>query len=72
MEILFLWFVLACLGWLIGQRKGRPLAGFVWGALLGPFGWLLIWLGPTIAPPDDQRTPPPRRSPGSTQSRRSS
>lgn len=34
------------IGVLIGQRKGRPLAGMVWGMLLGPFGWLLMALLP--------------------------
>ena len=33
------------LGWLIGARvKGRPLLGFVWGAALGPPGWLVVLL----------------------------
>lgn len=26
----------------IGCTKKRPLAGFLWGALLGPIGWLVI------------------------------
>ena len=35
---------LACalVGALIGRTKGRWLAGFVWGAALGPIGWIII------------------------------
>jgi hypothetical protein len=32
-------------GFVIGERKERPLAGFAWGALLGPVGWLVVGLG---------------------------
>ena len=41
-------------GFLIGAKKGRPLAGLLWGMVLGPIGWLVVWLGPTVevkAPP---------------------
>lgn len=48
--VVFIWFIMALLGLLVGQRKGRPAAGFVWGALLGPFGWMLVWLGPDHRP----------------------
>lgn len=44
--ITFLWCVMAAIGWRIGQRRGRSAAGAVWGFLLGPFGWLLVWFGP--------------------------
>ena len=32
------------IGALIGRSKGRWLAGFVWGAALGPIGWIVIAL----------------------------
>jgi hypothetical protein len=31
-------------GWLVGRRKGLGFGGFVAGAALGPFGWLLVLL----------------------------
>ena len=34
----------AVIGAMIGWAKGRWLAGFVWGAALGPIGWLVIAL----------------------------
>lgn len=41
------YFVLfGAIGFLIGQRKGRPFAGLVWAMILGPFGWLLMALLP--------------------------
>ena len=36
------------IGVVVGQRKGRAFAGFVFGALLGPIGWLIVALGPDI------------------------
>lgn len=33
-------------GLMIGQRKGRAAAGFFFGALTGPIGWLVILIGP--------------------------
>jgi hypothetical protein len=41
---LLLTFACAAIGALIGWAKGRWLAGFVWGAALGPIGWLVIAL----------------------------
>ena len=32
----------------IGERKGRPEAGFIFGALLGPLGILIIAVGPDV------------------------
>jgi hypothetical protein len=32
----------------IGERKGRRLAGFLFGALLGPVGWVVVLLGPDL------------------------
>ena len=34
----------AAVGALIGLARGRWLAGLVWGAVLGPIGWLVIVL----------------------------
>lgn len=47
--LLLVWFLLfGAVGMLIGQRKGRPVAGLLWAMLLGPIGWLVVWLGPTV------------------------
>ena len=44
--ILLLWIlVLGGIGYVIGQRKGRPVGGFILGALIGPIGWLLVGFG---------------------------
>lgn len=43
------WFVLfGAIGLLIGSRKGRAAAGLIFSMLLGPIGWLLIFLGPDV------------------------
>ncbi|MBO9662788.1 zinc ribbon domain-containing protein [Dokdonella sp.] len=34
----------AVIGALIGKAKGRWLAGLLWGAALGPIGWLIVAL----------------------------
>lgn len=43
----------AVVGALIGWRKGRWLAGLLWGAALGPIGWIVVALmaprGPACA-----------------------
>jgi hypothetical protein len=49
---LIVWALLAfvlfgAIGMLIGQGKGRPAAGLFFGMLLGPFGWLVVLLGPS-------------------------
>lgn len=41
---LFITVACALVGALIGWAKGRWLAGLIWGALLGPIGWLVIAL----------------------------
>lgn len=44
---LILWVILGgIVGGMIGERKGRGGAGIALGVLLGPIGWLIIWLGP--------------------------
>ena len=42
MEIVVLWLVMALIGALIGQNKGRPVEGFFAGLLLGPLGLIFI------------------------------
>jgi hypothetical protein len=41
---LLLTLICALVGAAIGVAKGRWLAGFVWGAALGPIGWVVIAL----------------------------
>lgn len=38
--------VSVAIGWLIGKRKNRPVAGALWALVLGPLGWLLMFLLP--------------------------
>lgn len=40
--LLVLTLICAVIGALIGRPKGRWLAGFVWGAALGPIGWIIV------------------------------
>jgi ribosomal protein L37E len=40
--------VFGSIGMLIGQYKGRVLAGLFFSMLLGPIGWLIIALGPNM------------------------
>src|ERR1039457_6178520 len=40
--------VFGLIGVVIGERKGRRFAGFVFGALLGPIGWVVVLLGPDL------------------------
>jgi hypothetical protein len=44
---LIIGIIIGCLvGLAIGQTRGRPLAGFFLGLLIGPIGWLLVFFGP--------------------------
>ena len=40
--------IFGLVGGLIGEHKGRPGAGFLFGVLLGLIGWLIIAVGPDI------------------------
>jgi len=47
---MLVWLVLGLIGGAIGSRKGRTGAGFLFGILLGPIGWIVILLGPDLGP----------------------
>ena len=49
--------IMGGIGMAVGAHRNRLIAGLVWGTLLGVFGWLLIWLGPTV---DDKKKPSKR------------
>lgn len=54
---LFWWNVaFVVVGALIGWWKGRLLEGIVWGAVLGPIGWIVVLLRPR---PKPAGMPPP-------------
>lgn len=40
--------LMGLLGAAIGIYRNRPLAGFLFGALLGPIGWFIVFIGPTV------------------------
>lgn len=50
------WFILcglsisAVVGYLLGDRKGKPIRGAILGFLLGPLGWLLVLISPDDSP----------------------
>jgi len=48
LSAVFYAIIFGLIGAAIGQRKGRAGAGFVFGILLGPIGWLLVAAGPDI------------------------
>lgn len=50
MELFIVLSILGLVGAVIGQAKGRALAGALWGFFLGPIGWLIIALGPNLNP----------------------
>lgn len=63
---LSVFFVLV--GAAIGHAKGRVVAGVVWSAVLGPFGWLVVALMPSarpapVAPPSTAPPAAPTRLP---------
>lgn len=35
-------FLMGGVGYLLGNMRGRPVAGVVWALILGPIGWLVI------------------------------
>lgn len=54
------WVVIAVdatVGTIIGAWRARALAGAIFGALLGPVGWLLVALGPNRAAPHAEACP---------------
>jgi hypothetical protein len=53
--------ICAAIGALIGRSKGRWLAGFIWGAALGPIGWIVIAVSkrePRLCPECGRKNPP--------------
>jgi hypothetical protein len=48
--LLAAWCLLATVGYLLGQAKGREAEGILFGVFLGPIGWLLIAVGPDQRP----------------------
>jgi hypothetical protein len=49
-QILVAWAISGAVGLAIGKHKGRPTAGFVFGLLAGPLGWLVVAVGPNNQP----------------------
>jgi hypothetical protein len=52
--------ICAGIGALIGRSKGRWLAGFIWGAALGPIGWIVIAVSkrePRLCPECGRKNP---------------
>lgn len=41
----------AVIGALLGMAKGRWLWGLVWGAVLGPIGWIIVLLSSAVQSP---------------------
>jgi hypothetical protein len=44
------WSATGVIGYLLGKSKGKPVAGSLFGFLLGPVGWLLIAFSPDARP----------------------
>lgn len=62
MDDVMLWWVVvlglgAAVGAVVGTSKHRVLAGAIWGALLGPLGWLIVAVGPDAAERRAKRCP---------------
>lgn len=54
----FVYVLVFCvLGMIIGRQKGRVVAGALWSMTLGPFGWLIIALGPNMKSPESYACP---------------
>ena len=49
-QFLIGWIIFGAVGLAIGKHKGRPTAGFVFGLLAGPLGWLVVAVGPNNQP----------------------
>jgi len=47
----------AVVGGAVGAAKRRWLAGVIWGAALGPVGWLIVAIGPDAAQRRAKRCP---------------
>ena len=45
-EIIIWVIIMSLIGAAIGARRGRGEAGFLFGLLLGPLGWVIILIGP--------------------------
>lgn len=48
--VLCLAVIAGAIGLQVGRFRGRAVAGFAWGFLLGPVGWLIVWTGPDLRP----------------------
>jgi hypothetical protein len=44
--IVVAWVVMGFIGYAMGESRDRAAAGFFWGFMLGPIGWLIILFGP--------------------------
>ena len=58
--VLGLTLVCALVGAMIGWAKGRWLAGLIWGAALGPIGWIIIAVSkrePRLCPECGRKNP---------------
>lgn len=47
--LLVVFVLFGAIGMLIGQKKGRRMAGLLWSMALGPIGWLIVWFGPDLS-----------------------
>lgn len=61
MEFVIIFAVLALVGALIGQHKGRTGFGAILGFLLGPIGWLIVALMPSNEQQLKKRNPGPKQ-----------
>jgi hypothetical protein len=54
-EIAIVWVVSVVLGCMIGATKGQDSSGFIWPALLGPLGVLIVLALPNLVKEDKER-----------------